>query len=67
MKTWIIIPVIVVLAVRGAGLYTSAYTVVEGKQAIITQFGKPIGAILDPGLHFKWPFLQEVHYLERPS
>ena len=65
MKTWIITGVIVVLVVSGAGLYSSAYIVTEGKQAIVTQFGKPIGAVQDPGLQFKWSFIQEVHYLER--
>ncbi|MFP6693462.1 MAG: protease modulator HflC [Pirellulales bacterium] len=64
MKTWIIIGVVVVLVIGGACLYSSAYTVGEGKQAIVTQFGKPIAAVQDSGLHFKTPFIQEVNYLE---
>lgn len=44
--------------------YASAFIVEEGKQAIVTQFGKPVGAVQDAGLHFKSPFIQEVHYLE---
>jgi len=65
MKTWIIAGVIILLVIGGASLYSSAYTVTEGKQAIVTQFGKPKGAIQEPGLYFKLPFIQEVHYLER--
>ena len=64
MKTWITIGVVFVLVIGSICLYSSAYTVAEGKQAIVTQFGNPISAVQDPGLHFKSPFIQEVHYLE---
>lgn len=38
----------------------------EGKQAIITQFGKPVGnPIVDAGLHTKTPFIQEVRYVDK--
>jgi membrane protease subunit HflC len=38
----------------------------EGRQAIITQFGKPIGEpITDAGLHFKLPFVQKVQYVDK--
>ncbi len=68
MKNWIpalILVVIVVIVAAGVGLYSAVYTVEEGKQAIVTQFGRPIDAVQEPGLHFKTPFIQEVHYLER--
>jgi membrane protease subunit HflC len=42
------------------------YTVQETQQAIITQFGRPIGQpITEAGLHFKTPFVQQVNYLEK--
>ena len=38
----------------------------EGRQAIITQFGKPVGdPIVNAGLHFKMPFVQEVRYVDK--
>jgi len=38
----------------------------EGKQAVITQFGAPVGTpIVDAGLHYKTPFIQEVTYFEK--
>lgn len=38
----------------------------EGRQAIITQFGKPVGEpIIKAGLHFKVPFVQKVRYFEK--
>ena len=65
IKIWTFSVVVVLLAIAGACLYSSAYTVEEGKLAVITQFGKPMGAIEEPGLHFKMPFIQDVHYLEK--
>lgn len=53
-------------------LSSSAYTVGEQEQVIITQFGKPVGQPInaDPqknqsGLHFKMPFIQEVNRFEK--
>ena len=66
MKTEVItFSLVVILGITAAVLYSSVYTVQEGKQAIVTQFGKPVVALQDPGLHFKLPFIQEVHYLEK--
>ena len=33
------------------------FVVSEGEQAIVTQFGKPVGDVRLPGLHFKIPFM----------
>jgi modulator of FtsH protease HflC len=47
-------------------LLSSVYTVSETEQAIITQFGKPIGGVIDtPGLHVKVPVIQNVHRFEK--
>ena len=40
----------------------SVYTVHETEQVIVTQFGEPVGEpIVDPGLHFKLPFIQRTN------
>jgi len=58
----IIVPVIVVLIVLAATLYT----VDETKQVVITQFGEPIGEpITRAGIHIKKPFIQKVNYFEK--
>ncbi|MGK2905757.1 MAG: protease modulator HflC [Desulfuromonadales bacterium] len=59
-------PVILVLivAVLFIGM-DSLYVVNEAEQAIITQFGKPIGDVAQPGLHVKIPFVQKVTRFER--
>lgn len=42
-----------------------SYTVSEGENVIITQFGKPIGTpITTAGLHFKLPMIQTVNRLD---
>ncbi len=45
--------------------YSSVYIVEEGQQVILTQFGKPVKAVVEAGFHFKSPFIQEAHHLEK--
>lgn len=64
MKALSILSVVIVLSFFG--FYSSAYIVTEGRQAIITQFGKPVGEpITQAGLHFKNPFTQKVRYVDK--
>ena len=45
---------------------SSIYTISETQQAIITQFGKPVGGpVTEAGLKFKTPFIQKVNLIER--
>jgi len=44
----------------------SLYIIQEWEQAIITQFGKPVGvAVTKAGLHFKIPFIQMVRRIDK--
>jgi modulator of FtsH protease HflC len=53
--------ILVLLLVSGA-----FYTVEEGQQVILLQFGKVVGdPITDAGLHFKIPFIQNVRRFEK--
>jgi len=45
-------------------LALSVFTVDETEQAIITQLGKFVRSVAEPGLHFKVPFIQSVHKFE---
>ena len=59
----IIIIIGVVVAILGLN---SFYTVDETEQAVITQFGRPVGeAIIEPGLRFKLPFIQIVNFFPK--
>ena len=47
-------------------VYDGFFIVEEGKQVMITQFGKPIGtAKTDAGLYLKVPFLQQVNEFDK--
>jgi membrane protease subunit HflC len=42
------------------------YIVDEIQQAVVTQFGRPVGEpVVAPGIHFKIPFIQKVNYFEK--
>jgi membrane protease subunit HflC len=42
------------------------YLLEEGKQAVITQFGRPVGQpVTEAGLHFKTPYIQEATFFEK--
>lgn len=60
------IPVLLALAVGLFFFRLSAYQVSEWEQAIVTQFGRPVGEpVTQAGLHFKIPFIQEVRRLDK--
>ncbi|QCB45404.1 protease modulator HflC [Hydrogenophaga sp. PAMC20947] len=47
-------------------VFGTFYTLEEGEQAVIVQFGRPVGApVTEAGLHVKLPFVQEVLRFEK--
>ncbi len=58
----IILPLI---AAIGALVFFSVFIVKEVNQAIVLQFGDPKRIILEPGLNFKIPFIQNVVFLDK--
>ena len=60
---------VAILAVSGITIYlamSSIYTVSEVEQAIITQFGKPVGdPVTTAGLKLKVPFIQDVNLIDK--
>jgi membrane protease subunit HflC len=63
------IRLVAVIAVLGIGTFvvmSSTYTVSEVQQAIITQFGEPVGApVRTAGLKIKVPFIQDVNLIDK--
>ena len=63
------IKLVAFLAVLGIVTFvamSSIYTVSEVEQAIITQFGKPVGApVTTAGLKVKVPFIQDVNLIDK--
>lgn len=62
MKAPAIIVIIIALLLVGMD---GLYVVNEAEQAIVTQFGRPVGDVSEPGLHLKIPFVQKVNRFER--
>ena len=58
----IILPI---AAIIGALVFFSVFIVKEVNQAIVLQFGDPKRIILEPGLNFKIPFIQNVVFLDK--
>ena len=47
-------------------LFSSIYTLDETEQAILVQFGRPVGGLTKaPGIHLKLPFVQVVHRFDK--
>ena len=58
--------VVFLLGVAALVVFSSAYTIDEAEQAIVVQFGRPVGEpVVTPGLHFKLPFVQEVRRFDK--
>jgi len=55
---------ILIIVIIAAGLSTSLFTVDETELAIVTQLGKFIREVKQPGLHFKIPLIQKEHKFE---
>jgi modulator of FtsH protease HflC len=64
LKLGVLFWIVVVIGFYAAS--ASFYTLQETEQAIITQFGKPVGQpVTDAGLHFKLPITQEVNIIDK--
>lgn len=63
MKSAIGLVLLIILVIFAFNV--STVVVDETKQAVITEFGRPIKVIDKPGLHFKTPFIQSVTTFEK--
>ncbi len=57
---------VIVIAAALILLLSSTYVLDETQQAVVVQFGRPVGdPVREAGLHFKLPFVQEVRRFDR--
>jgi modulator of FtsH protease HflC len=62
-KVTLAIIIVVALVILAKGVM---FVVPEGRQVVITQFGRPVGTpITKAGLHFKKPFVQDLRYVDK--
>lgn len=57
--TVLVVAVLVVFSMNSA-----LYVIPEGRQAVITQFGRPVQTVKNAGLHFKLPLIQDVRMID---
>ena len=60
------LPVLLIpLIILGFFAMGSFFVVLQTQQALVLQFGKLMRVVQNPGLQFKIPFIQEVHYYDK--
>ncbi|MDF1615144.1 protease modulator HflC [Desulfurivibrio dismutans] len=66
MKNIVRFILIAVIVVLGLLVANGIYVLPEDRQAVVTQFGRPVGEpVNEAGLHFKLPFVQDVTYFDK--
>ncbi|MDD5561704.1 MAG: protease modulator HflC [Candidatus Omnitrophica bacterium] len=66
LRLTITIFAVLFIVVGASFAFGAVYIISEGQQAVITQFGRPVGdPITSAGLHFKQPLIQQAHYFDK--
>lgn len=66
MKNIVRTILIVVIVALGLVVANGVYVLPEDRQAVVTQFGRPVGEpVTEAGLKFKVPFVQDVTYFDK--
>ena len=66
MKKFIQLLLLIIVIALGVTAWDGFYVLEEGKQAVITQFGAPVGRpVTEAGLKFKTPFIQKINIFEK--
>ena len=64
MSRFSIILLVILVAIAGI-ISSSLFIVNETQQALVVQFGEPKKTVSEPGLKFKYPFIQDVIFFEK--
>lgn len=63
-KQFLSIGVLALIVVGFVALGGTFFIIPEGRQAVITQFGRPVRSIKSAGLHYKLPLVQDVRMID---
>jgi membrane protease subunit HflC len=58
----IVAVLVVLLLILG---YGSLFTVYQTRQALVIRLGNPVNVYTEPGLHFKWPLIENVVLIDK--
>lgn len=53
------------LGLAAVAFYAAAFIVHQNDQALVLRFGQPEQVVQQPGLHWKWPFVDTVDYFDK--
>ena len=66
MKKFIQVILLIIVVALTVTVWDGFYILEEGKQAVVTQFGRPVGQpVTEAGLKFKTPFIQKINLFEK--
>jgi len=58
--------IVLIVGAAAITIWDGFFILLEGQQAVITQFGAPVGqSLTEAGLKFKTPFIQQVQYFDK--
>jgi len=57
--------IIALLLIALVGAYSTMFTVYQTRQALVVRFGEPIRQITEPGLNFKYPWIDTVIHIDK--
>jgi len=57
--------IITLLLIAAVGAYSTMFTVYQTRQALVVRFGEPIRTITEPGLNFKYPWIDTVIHIDK--
>jgi len=60
-----LIPLLIILFILFILFTNAAFVVNETQQVVVTEFGKPVRVVTDPGLNFKMPFIHKATILSK--
>ncbi|MDP4795403.1 MAG: protease modulator HflC [Rhodospirillales bacterium] len=65
MRNPVLVILAIIIGVGGIIAYSASFTVHQAQQALVLQFGNPVRPVPDAGLHFKYPFIQNVQFFDK--
>ena len=57
--------IVILIGLAAVAVYFSAYIVHQNEQALVLRFGEPKRVVKDPGLKWRWPFVDQVEIYDK--
>ena len=57
--------IVILIGLAAVAVYFSAYIVHQNEQALVLRFGEPKRVVKEPGLKWRWPFVDQVEIYDK--